>query len=86
MGAAIKTDVNEWRQFVSHSLAEIVPLTETISGLAQQLMEQFGLDRRLSASDALVAASALVRREPLATGNLKHFDFIPGLAVKLFCR
>ncbi len=81
-----KSDLSEWLKFASRFFAEVIPLTEAMSRSAQQLMEQFVPARRLSASDALIAATAVVRRETLATGNLKHFDFIPGLAVKLFRR
>ncbi|MGH9395716.1 MAG: type II toxin-antitoxin system VapC family toxin [Terriglobia bacterium] len=83
-GCRDKNDLSGWRHFVSRSLAEVVPLTETISRLAEQLMERYVLARRLGLGDALIAATALARGESLATGNLKHFMFIPGLAVKPF--
>ncbi|MDE3178275.1 MAG: type II toxin-antitoxin system VapC family toxin [Acidobacteriota bacterium] len=83
-GCRDKSDLTEWRQFVSRSLAEVLPLTEKISRMAEQLMERYVLARRLGLGDALTAATALTRGESLATGNYKHFRFIPGLAVKAF--
>jgi predicted nucleic acid-binding protein len=35
-------------------------------------------------ADVLIAATALDCGEVVATANVKHFDFIPGLVVKPF--
>ncbi|MGH9449720.1 MAG: type II toxin-antitoxin system VapC family toxin [Terriglobia bacterium] len=83
-GCRDQNEVSEWRRFVSKSLADVLPLTEAISRSAQQLMEHYVLARRLGLGDALIAATALARREPLATGSIKHFTFIPGLVVQRF--
>ncbi len=72
------------RQLVADLFAEVVPLTEGITEAARQLMERFVLSRRPESDDVLIAATALSRGEPVATGNLKHFDFIPGLVIKPF--
>ncbi|MGH7551554.1 MAG: PIN domain-containing protein [Longimicrobiales bacterium] len=36
---------------------------------------------RLPTSDLLIACTALSRRDDLVTGNLRHFDRVPGLTV-----
>jgi predicted nucleic acid-binding protein len=71
-------------EFVESILAAIpaVPLTLAI-------MRIFGeIDARLRAkgealptSDLLIACTALERRDGLVTGNLRHFDRVPGLVV-----
>jgi predicted nucleic acid-binding protein len=83
-GCKSRKDLIHVRQLVADAFAEVVPLTETITLSAQQLMERFVLWRRPDAADVLIAATALNRREALATANRKHFDFVPGLDVSIF--
>lgn len=80
-GCRNKQELQEFQQFVTATFAEVIPLNETVSTNAIHLMERHVLARRLDAADALIAATALARDEPLVTGNLKHFNFIPGLVV-----
>ncbi len=77
-------DLSHVRQMVADLFAEVLPLTEGITETARQLMERFVLSRRPEPDDLLIAATALNRGEVVATGNLKHFDFVPGLEVKPF--
>ena len=65
---------------------EVVPLDAGISRRAVSLMREFGLSHRPSAADALLASTALEAGETLATGNIKHFRFVPGLVIKPFRR
>lgn len=39
---------------------------------------------RIATSDLLIGATALVRGDELATGNLRHFERIPGLVIREF--
>jgi len=77
-------ELNNASWMVVDLFAKVLPLTENISETAQQLMERFVLSRRPEPDDVLIAATALHRDEPLATGNVKHFEFIPGLTLKPF--
>ncbi|MGH9326945.1 MAG: type II toxin-antitoxin system VapC family toxin [Terriglobia bacterium] len=83
-GCRNRRELHDFQQFAGTSLAEVVPISESISHKAVQIMEGYVLASRLDATDALIAATALVRAEPLATGNVKHFDFIAGLELKAF--
>jgi predicted nucleic acid-binding protein len=83
-GCRDKKELEEFQRFVATALAEVIALNETVSRTAVQLMERYVLGRRLDTGDALIAATALDRGEALATANVKHFDFIPGLAVQAF--
>lgn len=74
---AVEELLNGW-------FGEIVPVDASISRLAVRLMQQFGLTHRPGMADVLIAATALETGEPLATSNLKHFRFIPGLAIEPF--
>jgi predicted nucleic acid-binding protein len=72
------------QQLVAGWFTEILPVTAAITGSARRLMEDFALSHRPNVSDVLVAATALDRREPLATCNAKHYRFVPGLQLRIF--
>ena len=63
---------------------EVVPVTEETSHRAMVYIEQFALSHGLTATDALIAASAVELQMPLATSNSKHFKAIPSLELKVF--
>ncbi len=71
-------------EFIEGALTEVVAVTPAISAVANRLMHQFALSRRPGALDTLIAATALEASEIVATGNVKHFNFIPGLTIKPF--
>lgn len=83
-GCRNRTELRGAQEFVTEAFAEVVPITESISRSAVRLMQQFVLSRRPELTDALIAATALSRGEAVATANLKHFEFVPGLTVKQF--
>jgi len=53
-----------------------VKITQTIAVRYAELRRQYPT---LEREDALIAASALVRRMPLLTGNQRHFCLVAGL-------
>jgi hypothetical protein len=83
-GARDSSDLRAVRTMVADLFAEVVPISESVSRPAVDLMESYVLAHRLDVSDAVIAATALDRHETLATGNGKHFRFIPGLDLKIF--
>lgn len=83
-GCRNKEELQAFQQFTTSALAEVIPLNEAISKNAIQIMEKYVLARRFNAGDALIAATALARHEALMTANRKHFDFIPGLELRIF--
>jgi hypothetical protein len=83
-GSRDATDLRNVQKLVEELFAEVVPMTESISASALRIMKSSVLAHRLDVSDAVIAATALSRQEPVATGNQKHFKFIPGLSVRLF--
>src|SRR5690242_17825448 len=73
-GCRNREDLTEVRRAIAELMAEVLPLTESLTKTAQELMERFVLSRRPDAEDAedvLIAATALSRHEGVATGNLK---------------
>jgi hypothetical protein len=83
-GCRDRQEAKQLTLFIKEWFTEIIPLKPEIGDSAVSLMEQFALSHRPGVDDLLVAATALNRREVLATGNVKHFDFIPGLVVRRF--
>jgi len=83
-GCRDRAGLRDVQEFVSGAFSEVVPITEAISEAARQIMERFALSHRPDVTDVLIAATALNRGEVVATGNVKHFDFIPGLVIKPF--
>jgi predicted nucleic acid-binding protein len=83
-GARDATDLNRLTKHISTQYANILMLSDSITESAIQLMERFALSHRPGENDVLIAATALRNGEILATGNVKHFDFIQGLQLKIF--
>lgn len=83
-GCRDSNQLKDLRELIEGWFSEVVPLTPTASSTAVTLMEKYALAHRPDVPDVLIAATALDRREPLATGNPKHYRFIPGLAIKAF--
>jgi predicted nucleic acid-binding protein len=77
-------ELKDLSELVDEWFREVLPLTPVASSAAVEIMEKFALSHRPDVGDALIAGTALERREPVATANLKHFDFIPGLSIKPF--
>jgi predicted nucleic acid-binding protein len=55
-----------------------IRISPTIAAQYTELRRRYP---RLEREDTLIAASALVRRLPLLTGNLKHFRIVEGLTL-----
>ncbi len=83
-GCRDKLQLQQLVEHFSTKYSEIALVSETITSSALQIMERFALAHRPEATDVLIAATALNRGEVLATANVKHFDFIPGLVIKPF--
>ena len=80
-GIRDRREANDIRDFLEEWFTEVVPLKPETGDSAVSLMAQFALSHRPAVDDILIAATALTRREAVATGNVKHFRFIPGLVV-----
>ena len=83
-GSRDQQDLKKTQRMVEDLFASVVSINEQVSNTAARIMKSFVLAHRLDASDALIAATALERHEPVATGNEKHFRFIPGLELRIF--
>lgn len=57
----------------------IIPITPDITATSIKLLKTYRLSHGLLIADALIAATALVTRRVLVSGNAKHFSMITGL-------
>jgi predicted nucleic acid-binding protein len=78
-GARDKAHLRGIKGFLKRAGVEIIPIDQSISHRAMALLEEHALRDGLEAGDALIAATALVRDEPLFTLNRKHFKPVRGL-------
>ncbi len=65
--------------FVAENFSRMIHPKTSISEKAIHLLQEYALSHGLRVVDALIASSALVFRAVLASGNERHFRFIPGL-------
>ena len=77
-------ELQDLQELIAGWFVEVLPVTRDISKAAQDIMGKFALSRRPGMGDVLIAASALDYGEEVATCNRKHFEFIPGLDLRVF--
>ncbi len=63
---------------------DVLPITQSISDMACNLVEKYALSHSLHMADALIAATALGHSLPLLIANAKHFSAVAGLRVQVF--
>ena len=81
-GARDKKEMAVLRRFLLDF--ETIPLSAEIGQRACLYMEQYALKVDIAPMDALIAATAAERQEPLCTANLKHYRQISNLALRPF--
>lgn len=77
VGCRNKAELKDLEQFLR--LYQILAITDRISERGVDLLQQYFLSHGLLIADALIAATALTRVEPLITKNQRDFRFIAGL-------
>ncbi len=83
-GCRNREELVEAQAFVAENISRIIHPHTSISEKAIHFVGEYALSHGLRVVDALIAASALLHRAKLATGNAKHFRFIPGLTLDEF--
>ena len=83
-GMRNKVELAAVKKMLERRSATMLPTSEAITQRAIALMESLTLSHGLQMGDALIAASALVHRLPILTGNVKHFAAVEGLQVEAF--
>jgi predicted nucleic acid-binding protein len=75
----LKKDLDLWATM-------ILPVNEKISERAAALEETYTLSHGLELADAFIAATAIEYQEPLLTGNIRHYAYMPDLQTVPFHR
>jgi predicted nucleic acid-binding protein len=79
-GARSKNELRAIEKFLRRF--QVVKVNETISDTVVDLVRQYRLSHGLLIPDALIAATAIVMGEPLATKNRRDYQFIAGLTLQ----
>lgn len=85
-GCRNKDEMAVIESFIAENISRIIHPRTSISEKAIHLVGEYALSHGLRVVDALLAASALLHRAVLKTGNSRHFRFIPGLKAEEFKR
>lgn len=83
-GCRDRAELRRARKFLDGAFAGTIHISEEISRRAGSLVERYMLSHRIELDDALIAATALTVRAPLATGNVSDYRFIAGLTLKAY--
>ena len=83
-GCRGKQELARIKQGLAFSQTVVLPLSESISARAMQLIEHYALSHGIQLGDALIAATAIEHGLAVLTANGKHFTAIEGLAVEVF--
>ncbi len=83
-GCRTAQDLRTVRKFIMRNFSRVLPMSEQVSQRATSLLERYVVSHNLEAADALIAATALVNRQRLATGNAGHYRMVRGLEVVIF--
>ncbi|MBI4238348.1 MAG: type II toxin-antitoxin system VapC family toxin [Deltaproteobacteria bacterium] len=78
-GCRSHEELREVQAFVAENVARFLHPGTAASEKAIHLIEHYALPHGLRVADALIAASTLLHRATLLTGNVKHFRCIDGL-------
>jgi hypothetical protein len=83
-GCASQREIRTVQRFIAQNISRILHLSDQVSHRASSLLERYAASHGLEAADALIAATALVSRDGLATGNVAHYRPVPGLNLVRF--
>jgi predicted nucleic acid-binding protein len=83
-GCRNRGELNCLKEDLRQRQAIILPITESVSNLASQLIEAHCFASGLQLADALIAATAIEHKRILVSANGKHFRVIPPLNLQIF--
>lgn len=83
-GIRDRREARTFRSLLAEHDFRTLPLTEAIGHKAATYVEEYALKSGLTATDALIAATAVWNAQTLCTGNAKHFRSLSELSIKVF--
>jgi predicted nucleic acid-binding protein len=83
-GCRNKKELKQVSSFLDETFSRIIHCEKPVSEKAIALLKTHALSDGLRTVDALIAATAVVNRSSLVTGNRRHFAMIPSLNLIVF--
>ena len=83
-GARSKDEIRVIRRFFPTHDLQVIPVNESISYLASNLIEEHTLSHGLQMADALIVATTRETGSALVTANVRHFRAITRLELTAF--
>ena len=83
-GMRDKKEMRAMKRAFEEMGVRIIPISETASISASDLVEKFSLSHSMELADALIAATCIENEEELLTANDKHYGMIGDLQIKVF--
>ncbi len=80
VGCRNKSELLELNHFLEQFT--IIPLNPEIGASATRLLKTYRLSHGLLIADSIIAATAIVSRRTLVSGNAKHFSMIKDLLLR----
>lgn len=81
LGCRNNRELDQAKEFLSRF--RVVPLKESSSHLASELLCSFHLRYGIGILDCLIAATSLTEKLPLVSRNKKHYQKIPNLVLEI---
>lgn len=83
-GVRNKKELNTFKKALGILNVKIYQIDELVSTKAMFLLEQYSLSHSMELADALIGATAIIKQQPLITGNDKHYKPLPEIEIKKF--
>lgn len=83
-GMRDKQEMETMKKAFDQMDVKIIPISESISIRASQLVERYSLSHSMELADALIASTCIDQNEVLFTANDKHYRMIEGLQINVF--
>jgi predicted nucleic acid-binding protein len=83
-GARSKDEIRNIRRFFPAHDLQVIPVSDSISYLAANLIEEHALSSGLQLADAMIAATARATGSVLVTANVRRFRGVARLGLRPF--
>ena len=83
-GVRNKKELSVFKKALGILNVKVIQIDELISTKAMFFVEHYSLSHSMEIADALIGATAIIKQNPLITGNDKHYKHLPGIDIQNF--
>jgi len=83
-GVRNRKELNIFKKTLGILDIKVLQIDDLISTKAMFFVEQYYLSHSMELADALIGATAVLKKRSLITGNDKHYRHLPGITIKKF--